>query len=164
MAQFNPNMTKEELVNEFRAVDPSYNSMSDNLAYRMITRKFPQYKLNIEEEVYKPEDTSGIIDKLGDVWKDGYNRSLQGMVYQITQGKQKYDLKDYHPGIISDIAAGVASFFQPIDFATTIVGGGLGGAATKAVATKYVTRKLVQNGVKGNVANRAARMAVSQML
>ena len=160
MAQFNPNMTKEELVNEFRAVDPSYNSMSDNLAYRMITRKFPQYKLNIEEEVYKPEDTSGIIDKLGDVWKDGYNRSLQGMVYQITQGKQKYDLKDYHPGIISDIAAGVASFFQPIDFATTVVGGGLGGAATKAVATKYVTRKLVQNGVKGNVANRAARMAV----
>ena len=160
MSQFNPNMSKEQLVNDFRAVDPSYNSMSDDLAYRMIVRKFPQYKLNSETQQYTPKDESGIIDKLGDVWKDGYNRSLQGMVYEITQGKKKYDLGNYHPGLVSDIAAGVASFFQPLDFATTLAGGGLGGAATKAVATKYVTKKLIQNGAKPKVAQRAARMAV----
>ena len=44
--------------------------------------------------------------------------------------------------------------------ATTVAGGGLGGAATKAVATKYVTKKLIQNGAKPKVASRAARMAV----
>jgi hypothetical protein len=160
MSQFNPNMSKEQLVSDFRAVDPSYNSMSDDLAYKMITRKFPQYKLNLENQQYKPNDESGIVDKLGDVWKDGYNRSLQGMVYEITQGKKKYDLGNYHPGLVSDIAAGVASFFQPLDFATTVAGGGLGGAATKAVATKYVTKKLIQNGAKPQVASRAARIAV----
>ena len=143
MSQFNPNMSKEQLVSDFRAVDPSYNSMSDDLAYKMITRKFPQYKLNLENQQYKPNDESGIVDKLGDIWKDGYNRSLQGMVYEITQGKKKYDLGNYHPGLVSDIAAGVASFFQPLDFVTTAAGGGLGGAATKAVATKYVTKKLI---------------------
>ena len=160
MSQFNPNMSKEQLVSDFRAVDPSYNSMSDDLAYKMITRKFPQYKLNLENQQYKPNDESGIVDKLGDVWKDGYNRSLQGMVYEITQGKKKYELGNYHPGLVSDIAAGVASFFQPLDFVTTAVGGGLGGAATKAVATKYVAKKLIQNGAKPKVAQRAARMAV----
>ena len=40
MSQFNPNMTKEQLVNDFRAVDPSYNRMSDELAYRVIVKKF----------------------------------------------------------------------------------------------------------------------------
>lgn len=160
MSQFNPNMSKEQLVNDFRAVDPSYNGMSDDLAYRVITRKFPQYKLESESFEYNPKDESGIVDKLGTIWKDGYNKSLQGMVYEITQGKKKYDLGNYHPGIVSDIAAGVASFFQPLDFVTTAVGGGLGGAATKAVATKYVTKKLIQNGAKPKVAQRAARMAV----
>lgn len=140
MAQFDPNMSKEQLVNDFRAVDSKYNSMSDDLAYKVITRRFPQYKLNSEMPSYNPKDESGIIDALGDIWKDGYNRSLQGMVYEITQGKKKYDLANYHPGLVSDIAAGVASFFQPLDFATTVAGGGLGGAATKAVATKYVTK------------------------
>ena len=56
MSQFNPNMTKAELVNRFRDVNPSYNSMTDDTAYRMIIRKFPQYKLNEELEFeYKPE-------------------------------------------------------------------------------------------------------------
>ena len=51
MAQFNPNMSKEQLVNDFRAVDSKYNSMSDDLAYKVITRRFPQYKLNSERWV-----------------------------------------------------------------------------------------------------------------
>jgi len=161
MSQFNPNMSKLDLVSDFRKSNPNYNSMSVDRAYRDIVRKFPQYKLNEETVEYNPKDESGIVDTLGDVWKDGYNRSLQGMVYQMTQGKKKYDLSNYHPGLVSDIAAGVASFFQPLDFATTVVGGGVGGAATKAVARKYVAKKLLQNGVKGNVASRAARMAVA---
>jgi len=161
MSQFNPNMSKLDLVSDFRKSNPNYNSMSVDRAYRDIVRKFPQYKLNEETVEYNPKDESGIVDTLGDVWKDGYNRSLQGMVYQMTQGKKKYDLSNYHPGLVSDIAAGVASFFQPLDFATTVAGGGLSGAATKTVVKKYVTKKLLQNGVKGNVASRAARMAVA---
>ena len=60
MAQFNPNMTKEELGNDFRSADPSYNSMDDDSAYRAIVKRFPQYKLNIENTEYKPPD---LIDK-----------------------------------------------------------------------------------------------------
>ena len=161
MSQFNPDMSKEDLVYDFSKSNPKYNSMNVDLAYRDIVRKFPQYKLNEKTVEYNPKDESGITDTLGKVWKDGYNRSLQGMVYEMTQGKKKYNLSGYHPGLVSDIAAGVASFFQPLDFATTVVGGGVGGAATKAVATKYVARKLLQNGVKSKVAIRAAKMAVA---
>ena len=148
MSQFDPNMTVEQLVNDFRAVDPRYNNMSDELAYKVITRKFPQYKLESQQSEYNPNDESGIIDQLGTIWKDGYNRSLQGMSEAIATGKEQvYDLGDYHPGIIADIAAGVASFFTPLDFATTAAGGGLGGilanTAGKQTLKKFVFKKLV---------------------
>ena len=160
MPQFNPNMTVEQLVNDFRAVDPSYNTMSDELAYKVITRKFPQYKLNSQDFDYKPNDESGIIDQLGTIWKDGYNRSLQGMAEAIATGKEQvYDLGNYHPGIIADIAAGVASFFTPVDFATTVVGGGVGGVATKTVARKLIYKKLLKNRVSRDVAKKAALKA-----
>ena len=69
MSQFNPNMTKEQLVNDFRAVDPSYNRMSDELAYRVIVKKFPQYKLNSENLDYNPNDESGIVDNIVNYFK-----------------------------------------------------------------------------------------------
>ena len=161
MSQFNPNMTKAELVNRFRDVNPSYNSMTDDTAYRMIIRKFPQYKLNEELEFeYKPEDGTGIIDALGKVWKDGYNRSLQGMSEAIATNKdQVYDLGNYHPGLIADLGAGIASFFMPLDFATTVLGGGIGGFATKGVARKLIYRKLLKNRASKDVANKAALKA-----
>jgi len=165
MPQFNPNMTVEQLVNDFRAVDPRYNNMTDELAYKVITRKFPQYKLESQQSEYTPNDESGIIDQLGTVWKDGYNRSLQGMAEAIATGKEQvYDLGDYHPGIIADIAAGVASFFTPLDFATTVVGGGLGGilakTAGKQTLKKFVFKKLVNNNVSRKVAATTANKAL----
>tara|TARA_R100000655_G_scaffold25256_1_gene51336 strand:+ start:29279 stop:33004 length:3726 start_codon:yes stop_codon:yes gene_type:complete len=160
MSQFNPNMSKEQLVNDFRAVDPSYNGMSDDLAYKVITRKFPQYKLESESFEYNPKDESGIVDKLGTIWKDGYNRSLQGMAEAIaTNKKQVYDLGNYHPGIIGDIAASVSSFFTPLDFVTTVAGGGVGGAVAKGVARKLVYKRLLQNRVSKDVARKAALKA-----
>lgn len=90
MSQFNPSMTVEQLVNDFRAVDPSYNTMSDEVAYKVITSKFPQYKLDSEITQYNPKDESGIVDQLGTIWKDGYNRSLQGMAEAISTNKNKY--------------------------------------------------------------------------
>ena len=160
MAQFNPNMTKEELVNDFRSADPSYNSMDDDSAYRAIVKRFPQYKLNIENTEYKPKDESGITDTLGNIWKDGYNRSIQGMAEAIaTNKKQVHNLENYHPGIVADVAAGVASFFQPLDLATTVIGGGVGGVAVKGLAKKFILKKLLQNRVSKNVANKAALKA-----
>ena len=165
MSQFDPNMTVEQLVNDFRAVDPRYNNMSDELAYKVITRKFPQYKLESQQSEYNPNDESGIIDQLGTIWKDGYNRSLQGMSEAIATGKEQvYDLGDYHPGIIADIAAGVASFFTPLDFATTAAGGGLGGilakTAGKQTLKKFVFKKLVNNNVSRKVAATTANKAL----
>jgi len=165
MPQFNPNMTVEQLVNDFRAVDPRYNNMSDELAYKVITRKFPQYKLESQQSEYKPNDESGIIDQLGTIWKDGYNRSLQGMAEAIATGKEQvYDLGNYHPGVVADIAAGVASFFTPLDFATTVAGGGIGGILAKAggkqTLKKFVFKKLVNNNVPRKVAATTANKAL----
>ena len=64
MSQFNPDMSKEDLVYDFSKSNPKYNSMNVDLAYRDIVRKFPQYKLNEKTVEYNPKDESGITDTL----------------------------------------------------------------------------------------------------
>tara|TARA_R110002050_G_scaffold95663_1_gene199235 strand:+ start:403 stop:4128 length:3726 start_codon:yes stop_codon:yes gene_type:complete len=158
MAQFSPSMTREELVNQFRPTTPAFNNMSDDKAYRHIIRKYPQYKLNQEEVEYKPANPKdkNLFDSMPDWLKDGYNRSLQGMSQEIATGNKRFDLSGYDPGVIEDLGAGIASFFAPLDFATTIAGGGIGGAATKSLVKKYVFKKLVRNGALKTTAGKAA--------
>ena len=166
MPQFNPNMSKEELVNTFSTDAPFLNTMSTNSAYRYIVNQYPQYKLNEEEKVYKPatRKKENIWDSMPDWIKKGYNNSLQGMAYEMSTGNKRFDLSGYDPGVIGDLGAGLASFFAPVDLATTVAGGGIGGivakTAGKATIKKYIFGKLVKSGVSKKVAATSANKAI----
>ena len=65
------------------------------------------------------------------VWKEGYNRSILGLVNQLNGG-EKYDLSGFQGGVLFDVAASIASF--GFDLPAYVAGGGIGGAAFKQVA------------------------------
>jgi len=94
--------------------------------------------------------------------KKGYNESIQGAVHQIGKGKKRFDLSKYEPGAVEDLAAGLVSFFMPADLVAltggAIAGGGVASVGT-AFATKQAVKKLILNGVKKKVAERAVKMA-----
>ena len=46
MAQFSPDMSKEELVNQFSNKNNFFNEMSTEEAYTKIVNQYPQYILN----------------------------------------------------------------------------------------------------------------------
>ena len=169
MPQFNPNMSKEELVNTFSTDSPFLNTMSTNSAYTYIVNKYPQYKLNEEEKQYKPatRKEENIWDSMPDWIKKGYNNSLQGMAYEMSTGNERFDLSGYDPGVIGDLGAGLASFFAPVDLATTVAGGGIGGivakTAGKSTVKKYIFGKLVKNGTSKKVAAISANKAVESI-
>ena len=144
MPQFSPDMSKEELVSTFSSNAPFLNAMSVDGAYNYIVNQYPQYKLNSEDTEYKPatKKKTNIWDSMPDFIKDGYNRSLQGMAHEMSTGNKRFDLSGYDPGVIEDLGAGIASFFAPVDFATTVLGGGVGGVIAKT-AGKHTVKKYV---------------------
>ena len=63
MPQFNPNMSKEELVNTFSTDSPFLNTMSTNSAYTYIVNKYPQYKLDEEEKQYLEQNIQASLQQ-----------------------------------------------------------------------------------------------------
>jgi len=112
--------------------------------------------------------------------KDGYNRSITGLSEQIVSGEQRFDLSKYEPNMLEDIGATVISFIQPLDFATMVAGGGVGGFAakqalksgakealkkglSKTATGTIVSKKLDDLAVKeilGNTPNRAIQLMI----
>ena len=70
----------------------------------------------------------GINETSWNFAKSAYNNSITGLAYQLHNGEAKYDLGEYNPGIIEDVASMVLSFAMPLDFASMFVGGYLGKA------------------------------------
>tara|TARA_R100000988_G_scaffold42864_2_gene21201 strand:+ start:2600 stop:6511 length:3912 start_codon:yes stop_codon:yes gene_type:complete len=99
------------------------------------------------------ENLYGFIpgDWLPDWVKAGYNQSLTGLAEQVATGDARFDLSNYNPGMLEDIGATVISFLQPLDWATMIATGGVGGLAAKT-ATKTAVKKAIQQGVGKGVA------------
>jgi len=112
---------------------------------------------------YTPEpEKEDWADSLPYFIKRGYNESIQGAVHQIAKGKKKFDLSGYEPGAVEDLAAGFISFFMPEDLialgAGALMGGGVASIGT-SFAARQAVKKLVLNGVKKEVAERAVKMA-----
>ena len=84
--------------------------------------------------------------------KAAYNQSLTGLTDQFIRGESKYDLGEYDPGVVEDIASTVVSFMFPLDFLSMAVGGwatkpiqgmamkGLGYKTGEAFAKKGLTK------------------------
>ena len=87
--------------------------------------------------------------------KQGYNQSIEGMARQVMNGEQVFKTdEDYDPNMVEDIAATVMSFATPTDFATLVLGGGIGGVAVKGIAVKQLTKEFGKRGLVEHFAKR----------
>ena len=107
---------------------------------------------------------------LPDWVKQGYNQSIEGLARQVMSGEPVFKVPEtYDPNTAEDILATIMSFATPTDFATMVMGGGLGGLAVKGIAVKtaakeFTKRAAVKAGMEKTAAVRLVRQAESKIL
>lgn len=157
-AYSNPDAVSNENVNRlYEAFDyleadsDPVNDRFDPYAYRAeLLNETNKLKASTEDETLY-----GFIpgDWLPNWVKDGYNRSITGLSEQIVSGEQRFDLSKYEPNMLEDIGATVISFIQPLDFATMVAGGGVGGLAAKQ-ALKTGAKEALKKGLSKTATNK----------
>tara|TARA_R100000458_G_C8276069_1_gene251243 strand:- start:25 stop:3993 length:3969 start_codon:yes stop_codon:yes gene_type:complete len=103
-------------------------------------------------------------EKVPKIFREGYNRSIEGLAYQAIRGKPYYDLGGWTPGMLADIASTIMSFVaSPSDIATM----GIGGAVGKAVISPLMSgtaKKLVKSGFSQELARKAVQEGGEQLV
>ncbi len=122
-----------------------------------------------ENKVRGNGDSSYLRDFLGqwNVTMLAYNNSIQGLSYQIAQGEQAFDLRDWEPSMLEDIGATVLSFMMPVDFLTFAATSGVGGLVARGVMKRSValaTKKLIGQGLSEAAAKSAISKGTSKLL
>jgi len=138
-------IAKLQVTGDYLDQESNYdnNLFDPSSYYDALIEKNTEYKTPKEDK-----DLYGFIpgNWLPDWVKAGYNQSITGLAEQVARGEQRFDLSKYNPSILEDVGATVISFLQPLDVATMIGTGGVGGLAAKA-ATKSAVKKAIQQGV-----------------
>ena len=151
MAKF----TKQSILDKYRASNPNSNIGDDRLFYN-IMKSNPSLKNYIED--YDDEISKSYVNFLPNFIKEGYNRSLTGTADELLSGKKRFDMSEYNPGVIEDIAASAASLLVPTD------GFGIGTAAKiGGTAFKVVYKALARSGVAKKIANDVTKQAVARV-
>ena len=109
-----------------------------------------------------------IFGWLPDVIKQGYNESITGLSRELATGKKPFEIDDFDRGVLSDVGAGLVSFFMPADLALTIGTGGVGSLAAKtaikragSMATKQLARTGMQKKTRDFVVNQGLQRVTS---
>jgi len=109
-----------------------------------------------------------IFGWLPDVIKQGYNESITGLSRELATGRKPFEIDDFDKGILSDVGAGLVSFFMPADLALTIGTGGVGSLAAKtaikragSMATKQLARTGMQKKTRDFVVNQGLQRVTS---
>ena len=97
------------------------------------------------------------------VFREGYNRSIEGLAYKALTGREFYSLGSYTPGMMADIGATIVSFITPADLLTMGAGSFVGKLALKPMLGKTADY-LVKSGFKKSVAQKAAQDGAEQAL
>jgi|TARA_R100001510_G_scaffold57183_1_gene64477 hypothetical protein len=107
-----------------------------------------------EKEPDRETDKGNFFDSLPAVFKQAYNESLGGIMYQMMEGKKRFDLSQAPESFARDITAGILSFFaSPQDLALTF--GTMGAGRFLA---KGAMKAAVGGGLSGNPSKRAAAL------
>ena len=107
-----------------------------------------------EENPDRETDKGNFFDSLPAVFKQAYNESLGGIMYQMMEGKKRFDLSQAPESLTRDITAGILSFFaSPQDLALTF--GTMGAGRFLA---KGALKATVGAGLSGNPSKRAAAL------
>ena len=102
--------------------------------------------------------------------KQGYNQSIEGMARQVMNGEAVFNVDEgYNPKMAEDVLATVMSFATPTDFATMVMGGGIGGVAVKGAVAKGLTKEFakraaVKSGMEKTAAARLVNSASTKIL
>tara|TARA_R100000234_G_scaffold17132_1_gene9357 strand:+ start:8394 stop:12377 length:3984 start_codon:yes stop_codon:yes gene_type:complete len=161
----NPNKYSgsEDSIQHFgNLLEKSYYKPQKNTSYyeseaKKVLSKEVLYSENEESYGYDPSD---FLEESNFNWvKEGYNRSLTGMVDAIQSGQKRFDMSGYEPGIVADLAATVISFAMPVDLASTLIGGGVGG-----ILAKGATKKVAVGSIKGLAGKEVAKETVDNLV
>mgnify|MGYP003146432504 CR=1 FL=1 len=151
----NPNSVSDQTVDRFYDTsdyleeDSNYKNSSFSLS------DFYKEKNNQIEQVKVSSDDESLYGFQAPTWtpdwiKAGYNRSITGMAIKALNGEK---IKEYDLNVMEDIGATVISMVQPIDFATGIIGGGVGSLAARQ-ALKTGTKEALKKGLSKTATNK----------
>lgn len=105
-------------------------------------------------QVADPFESRGLGESITNTLKLAFNRSLTGTALEAFTGEKPIALEGFQPNKFEDYAAEILSFFQPLDLATLLAGGGIGGAIVKKVVTKSIAKKIAK-GITKEAAEKA---------
>ncbi|OUW96275.1 MAG: hypothetical protein CBD97_01735 [Pelagibacteraceae bacterium TMED237] len=174
----------EQLVADIKKNNPDYyGKMDDSDVYNMVKTKRPDLEwpeinpyeqktdinlnssndiLNAKDEDHSPSIFSDIaLAGLPEMWADkhdwaakAYNNSMAGLMYQIKEGKPKYEVEDYDSSVMEDVGGFFLGLASIPDLALFFGTAGLG---SKVLAPKVMGSKTVQGLFKKGMAEGAER-------
>ena len=108
------------------------------------------YVMEPENNEQRDRERSAFWDSVPTIYKDAYNKSIEGMMHQMMTGKKYYDIADVPRGVVHDIGAGFLSFFaSKTDIALSIgAATGAGIALRTGVTTAAKRRAAIMLGKK----------------
>lgn len=104
---------------------------SDSFSYDSVSVDFKDRR-DFDFEIDRETDKQNFFDSLPLVFKQAYNQSIGGMMYEMINGKKRFNLNYAPDSLVRDIGAGILSFFaSPEDIAITATSLGTGNLAAK---------------------------------
>ena len=138
----------------YKAKNPNIN-MGDDAIFYNIMKSNPSLRNQVDN--YETEISKSYIDYLPRFIKEGYNRSLTGTADELMNGKKRFNMSDYNPGVLEDIAASAMSLLVPTDWAALGPVGKVFGSVGKVAMQRFVGA-----GVPKEVATKVVRKAIAQ--
>jgi len=104
----------------------------------------------------REDDKRNFFDSMPLVFKQAYNESIGGIMYEMMEGKKRFNLGQAPDSLVRDIGAGILSFFaSPTDMALTVGSLGAGSFAAKG-ALKASAGLIGRKGINETATKRAA--------
>ena len=114
-----------------------------------------------DETIYGYQPPSWMPDWV----KAGYQNSITGLTERVKNGQP---IKNYDLNLLEDVGATLISFLQPLDLATMVAGGGIGGfgarTALKEGAKQAIKQGLKKTSTKKLIANKIDDKVAMQVL
>ena len=100
------------------------------------------YVMEPENNDQRERERNAFWDSMPVVYKDAYNKSIEGMMHEMMTGKKYYEIADIPRGVIHDIGAGFLSFFaSKTDFGLSVASAGTASAVLRAGVTTAAKRR-----------------------
>lgn len=144
-----------------------------------LAQKYPNIPIQDQLQVGEPieefdpidyYESASMLDSMGNMLMSGFNESLTGMGIMVGQQKlgmeprEVFDMSHWEASDFEKIGAMVASLAMPVDLATILVGGGVGGGIARTAISAALKRTIAKKILQGTTALGAKRAARKQFV